>query len=86
MCLLLGDRRSVLFSGDHVWWNREQAVLVCSERFCWWDFSAQICSLECLQDLDVAWLLPGHDHRHAFVPDAWSAAVRQTLSWIADQG
>ena len=85
LCLLLGDRRSVLFSGDHVWWNREQAVLVCSERYCWWDFSAQIRSLEWLQDLDVAWLLPGHGHRHAFVPDAWSAAVRRTLRWIAAQ-
>ena len=52
MALLLGDQRSVLFSGDHVWWNREQGVPVCSERYCWWDFSVQIRSLERLQPLD----------------------------------
>ncbi|GIR24294.1 MAG: MBL fold hydrolase [Synechococcus sp.] len=34
LCLLLGDQRRVLFSGDHVWWNRDQDVLVCSERYC----------------------------------------------------
>ena len=85
MALLLGDQRSVLFSGDHVWWNREQAVLVCSERYCWWDFSVQIRSLERLQPLDVAWLLPGHGHRHAFAPQAWSEAVHQTLNWIRAQ-
>ena len=85
LCLLLGDQRRVLFSGDHVWWNRDQDVLVCSERYCWWDFNVQIRSLQRLQPLDVAWLLPGHGHRHHFQPGAWTEAVKQTLTWIQAQ-
>ena len=85
LCLLLGDQRRVLFSGDHVWWNRDQDVLVCSERYCWWDFNVQIRSLQRLQPLDVAWLLPGHGHRQHFQPGAWTEAVKQTLTWIQAQ-
>ena len=85
LCLLLGDQRRVLFSGDHVWWNRDQDVLVCSERYCWWDFNVQIRSLQRLQPLDVAWLLPGHGHRQYFQPGAWTEAVKQTLTWIQAQ-
>ena len=85
LCLLLGDQRRVLFSGDHVWWNRDQDVLVCSERYCWWDFNVQIRSLQRLQPLDVAWLLPGHGHRQHFQPGAWTEAVEQTLTWIQAQ-
>ena len=85
LCLLLGDQRRVLFSGDHVWWNRDQSVLVCSERYCWWDFNVQIRSLQRLQPLDVAWLLPGHGHRQHFQPGSWTEAVKQTLTWIQAQ-
>ena len=85
LCLLLGDQRRVLFSGDHVWWNRDQDVLVCSERYCWWDFNVQIRSLQRLQPLDVAWLLPGHGHRQYFQPGTWTEAVEQTLTWIQAQ-
>ena len=85
LCLLLGDQRRVLFSGDHVWWNRDQDVLVCSERYCWWDFNVQIRSLQRLQPLDVAWLLPGHGHRQHFQPGSWTEAVKQTLTWIQAQ-
>ena len=82
MCLQLGQQRSILFSGDHLWWNREQQVVVASERYCWWDFQRQIQSVKALLDLDVAWLLPGHGHRHAFAEGAWRAALEQTLAWV----
>ena len=82
LCAVLGEARCVLFSGDHLWWNAEQQVLVCSKQYCWWNFEEQIRSLEKLQDLDVAWLLPGHGHRHHFAPGQWQQAVQQTLAWI----
>lgn len=81
MAVLLGERRSVLFSGDHLWWRPEQAVLVASERYCWWDFQEQLRSVERLKELDVAWLLPGHGHAHAFAPGEWRAALEQTLAF-----
>ena len=82
LCAVLGEVRCALFSGDHLWWNAHQKVLVCSKQYCWWDFAEQIRSLEKLQDLDVAWLLPGHGHRHQFAPGQWQQAVQQTLAWI----
>ena len=82
MCLQLGESRSVLFSGDHLWWNREQQVVVASARYCWWDFQQQIQSVRALLDLDVAWLLPGHGHRHHFEPGMWRLALEQTLTWV----
>ena len=82
LCAVLGESRCALFSGDHLWWNAQQQVLVCSKQYCWWDFDEQIRSLEKLQALDVAWLLPGHGHRHSFAPGQWQQAVQQTLAWI----
>ena len=82
MCLQLGERDAVLFSGDHLWWNREQQVVVASARYCWWDFPRQIQSVRALLDLDVAWLLPAHGHRHHFAPGAWRSALQQTLAWV----
>ena len=81
LCALLGDARSVLFSGDHLWWNPEQAVVVASERYCWWDFATQLQSVERLLEFDVALLLPGHGRRHAFASGAWRVALEQTLRW-----
>lgn len=81
MVAVLGQRQQVLFSGDHLWWNPEQKVVVASERYCWWNWAEQLRSVERLLDLDVAWLLPGHGHRHAFAPGAWRQALEQTLSW-----
>ena len=82
ICALLGEQQAVLFSGDHLWWNRDRQVLVCSEAYCWWDFHAQIRSLQQLEDLDVAWLLPAHGHRHFFEAGEWRKAVQQTLQWV----
>jgi glyoxylase-like metal-dependent hydrolase (beta-lactamase superfamily II)/ferredoxin len=82
LCVQLGRSRSVLFSGDHLWWNRQHEVVVASERYCWWNFSEQIRSVTKLIDLDVAWLLPGHGHRHRFAPGEWRSALEQTLAWV----
>ena len=53
-----------------------------SARYCWWDFGHQIQLVRALLDLDVAWLLPGHGHRHAFALGEWRAALEQTLAWV----
>ncbi|MFM7548668.1 MAG: MBL fold metallo-hydrolase [Cyanobacteriota bacterium] len=76
---VLGERRQVLFSGDHLWWNPQQGAVVASRRYCWWNWSEQLRSVERLLDLDVAWLLPGHGHWHPFDPGEWRRALQQTL-------
>jgi glyoxylase-like metal-dependent hydrolase (beta-lactamase superfamily II)/ferredoxin len=83
LCLQLGQSRSVLFSGDHLWWNSEQQVVVASQTYCWWNFQEQIRSVRKLRELDVAWLLPGHGHRRHFEPGEWRRALDQTLAWIS---
>jgi glyoxylase-like metal-dependent hydrolase (beta-lactamase superfamily II)/ferredoxin len=81
MVAVLGKREQVLFSGDHLWWNPEHQVVVASERYCWWNWSEQLRSVERLVDLDVAWLLPGHGHRYVFQPGEWRLALEHTLDW-----
>jgi glyoxylase-like metal-dependent hydrolase (beta-lactamase superfamily II)/ferredoxin len=81
MVAVLGHSEQVLFSGDHLWWNPQQQVVVASERYCWWNWQEQLHSVERLLELDVAWLLPGHGHRHAFQPGEWRTALEQTLAW-----
>jgi glyoxylase-like metal-dependent hydrolase (beta-lactamase superfamily II)/ferredoxin len=80
MVAVLGQAQQVLFSGDHLWWNPARQELVASERYCWWNWNEQLRSLERLLDLDVAWLLPGHGHSHAFQPGEWRPALEQTLA------
>jgi glyoxylase-like metal-dependent hydrolase (beta-lactamase superfamily II) len=81
MVAVLGQQEQVLFSGDHLWWNPEQQVVVASERYCWWNWQEQLRSVERLLGLDVTWLLPGHGHRHVFARGQWRRALEQTLAW-----
>jgi glyoxylase-like metal-dependent hydrolase (beta-lactamase superfamily II) len=78
---VLGSARQALFSGDHLWWNPQQQVVVASQRYCWWNWAEQLRSVERLLELDVAWLLPGHGHRHHFAEGQWRLALEQTLSF-----
>lgn len=85
MVAVLGARKQVLFSGDHIWWNPAHQAVVASRTYCWWNWSAQLCSVERLLDLDVAWLLPGHGHQHQFAPGQWRVALEQTLAYAKAQ-
>jgi glyoxylase-like metal-dependent hydrolase (beta-lactamase superfamily II)/ferredoxin len=76
---LLGEQ--ILFSGDHLWWNREQRAVVASRAYCWWHWPAQLASVEKLRDLDVRWLLPGHGGRQAFAPGEWRTRIERTLAF-----
>lgn len=84
--VLLGDRRSVFFSGDHLWWNAELKSVVASRNYCWWDFDQQLSSVRRLLDFDVALLLPGHGRRHRFAPGEWRSALEQTLAFNSGHG
>ena len=41
MVAVLGHQDRVLFSGDHLWWNPGQQMVVASQRYCWWNWAEQ---------------------------------------------
>jgi len=60
---LLYDRR-FLFSGDHLWWDRDGDQLGAPERLVW-DEESLLKSVSKLLEHPFEWLLPGHgDRKH----------------------
>jgi glyoxylase-like metal-dependent hydrolase (beta-lactamase superfamily II)/ferredoxin len=55
--LLAGER--FLFTGDHLWGDAA-GRLGASRHLCWYDWDAQIRSMERLAALRFEWVLPGH--------------------------
>jgi glyoxylase-like metal-dependent hydrolase (beta-lactamase superfamily II) len=55
--LLVDD--AFLFTGDHLWGDAA-GRLGASRAVCWWDWEAQIASMERLARLRFEWVLPGH--------------------------
>jgi glyoxylase-like metal-dependent hydrolase (beta-lactamase superfamily II) len=57
-CALLWNE-AFLFTGDHLWGDA-QGTLHASRAVCWWDWDAQIRSMERLLELRFEWVFPGH--------------------------
>ncbi len=55
-------RERILFSGDHLWWDRDQGTLGTPERLVW-DRRLLARSLAALLDYPFEWVLPGHGER-----------------------
>lgn len=55
--------REFLFTGDHLWWDRDANSLGASREYCWWSWDEQIRSLARLLPLEFEWILPGHGER-----------------------
>jgi glyoxylase-like metal-dependent hydrolase (beta-lactamase superfamily II)/ferredoxin len=70
-CALLVDE-TYLFTGDHLWGDAA-GRLGASPSVCWWDWDAQLASLEKLAALRFEWVLPGHG-RPWCAPSAPAAA------------
>lgn len=81
LSFLLGGQ--VLFSGDHLWWSARSSALVASRSVCWWNWPAQVRSLERLLELDVRWLLPGHGGRRSFAAGEWRRELVRLLASLA---
>jgi glyoxylase-like metal-dependent hydrolase (beta-lactamase superfamily II)/ferredoxin len=75
MALLVDE--AYLFTGDHLWGDAA-GRLGASRAVCWWDWDAQIASMERLAALRFEWVLPGHG-RPWRAPSA-EAARREVLS------
>lgn len=60
-CLLLENQ--YLFTGDHLWWDRDEKRLGASHSYCWHSWDEQIESMQRLADFRFEWVLPGHGER-----------------------
>jgi glyoxylase-like metal-dependent hydrolase (beta-lactamase superfamily II) len=56
-CLLAG---TALFTGDHLWWDRDAGRLDASRSHCWHDWDEQLASLARLREHAFDRVLPGH--------------------------
>jgi glyoxylase-like metal-dependent hydrolase (beta-lactamase superfamily II)/ferredoxin len=61
-CVLLYQQR-FLFTGDHLWWERDTQQLGASRDYCWYSWAQQTASMAQLQHFDFTWVLPGHGQR-----------------------
>ncbi|MBS1766380.1 MAG: MBL fold metallo-hydrolase [Acidobacteria bacterium] len=79
-CLLYKD---FLFTGDHLWWSGPRAMLWASKTYNWFDWEAQVRSVERLLDYDFRWVLPGHGEPfRAESPAAMKKELERTLKAI----
>jgi glyoxylase-like metal-dependent hydrolase (beta-lactamase superfamily II)/ferredoxin len=61
-CVLL-FRDRFLFTGDHLWWDRDAEALGASYRHCWYSWEKQTESMARLLPFSFEWVLPGHGQR-----------------------
>lgn len=79
-CLLYKD---FLFTGDHLWWSGPRNMLWASKAYNWFDWEAQVRSVERLLDYDFRWVLPGHGESfRADSPLAMRKELERTLKAI----
>ena len=73
-----------LFTGDHLWGDAA-GRLGASRAVCWWDWDAQIASMERLAAHRFEWVLPGHGRPwRAPSPDQAAAEVRALARAMRD--
>jgi glyoxylase-like metal-dependent hydrolase (beta-lactamase superfamily II)/ferredoxin len=81
MCLLY--RETFLFSGDHLWWNPERAMLSASRSLNWYSWDAQLRSIERLLEFDFVHILPGHGRGYrASSPREMRHEIERALDWL----
>lgn len=61
--MVLLYRDACLFTGDHLWWDRDLHRLDASRGACWDSWSEQVQSMARLQVYRFSWVLPGHGDR-----------------------
>ena len=70
-------RNYFLFTGDHLWWSRNQRALNASQSVCWYDWGEQIQSVALLENYEFQWVLPGHGERVKLEPGEIRQQIRE---------
>ncbi|MDB5101940.1 MAG: beta-lactamase domain protein [Cyanobacteria bacterium RYN_339] len=72
-CVLLHD--GVLFSGDHLAWDRAAGQASAHRDVCWYSWEQQRRSMERLLDYEIRRVLPGHGQAFELAPAAMRAEL-----------
>src|SRR5207244_3039848 len=71
-----------LFTGDHLWWERDEQQLGASREYNWWSWEEQVRSLARLQPLEFQWVLPGHGERVHLQRETMQQKLRQLVERV----
>jgi len=75
-------RAKFLFSGDHLAWSESRGHLYAFRTATWFDWNAQIRSMERLARERFEWVLPGHGWRAHVPAEEMPGAMRRCLEWM----
>lgn len=78
-------QQKYLFSGDHLAWSPDLNHLKGFHRVCWYNWSAQIKSMEKLADYSFEWVLPGHGRRYHSDRQTMKQQMQQCITWMTQQ-
>ena len=78
-------KNKFLFSGDHVAYSPYLGHLYAFARFCWYDWSKQIKSMERLANHDFTWVLPGHGRRYHGNLETTKKQMETCIAWMKQQ-
>lgn len=78
-------QQKYLFTGDHLAWSDDLYHLKGFHRFCWYDWSQQILSMEKLAAYSFEWVLPGHGRRYHSDRQTMKQQMQQCITWMKQQ-
>jgi glyoxylase-like metal-dependent hydrolase (beta-lactamase superfamily II)/ferredoxin len=84
-CVLL-YKQCYLFSGDHLWWERNTGQLDASRDYCWYSWSQQTASMAALVRFDFTWVLPGHGQRIHLPQEQMTHALHALIQRMQQPG
>lgn len=77
-CLLFAER--FLFTGDHLYWNRDRQQLDAFRDYCWFSWEVQRKSTQRLAQFSFEWILPGHGQRVRLPASAMAEQMAQLVN------
>jgi glyoxylase-like metal-dependent hydrolase (beta-lactamase superfamily II)/ferredoxin len=77
-CCVLFENR-FLFTGDHLYWNRDLQQLDAFRDYCWYSWTVQKESMRRLSQFSFEWILPGHGQRVELPASTMSEQMAQLI-------
>lgn len=80
-CVLLYKQR-YLFTGDHLWWDRDTQRLSAAQDSCWYAWKQPTASIATLLHVDFTCILPGHGQRVCLPQEQMREALRDLVQCL----